>query len=70
VGRDLTPDKFESTINAGWTYKPSVEGAMGPITFPLGHEQPSPCAALVQADGTKYKSAVKFKCYKVLPAKK
>jgi branched-chain amino acid transport system substrate-binding protein len=70
TGKDLTPDAFAKAINGGFTYKPSIEGAMGPLEFPKGHEQPSPCAALVQADGTKYKAAVPFKCYTVLKASK
>ena len=68
TGRDLTPAKFEATVNGGWTYTPSPAGAMGPVTWPGGHTQPSPCAALVQAAGSAYKAAVPFKCYKPLPA--
>jgi ABC-type branched-subunit amino acid transport system substrate-binding protein len=68
VGKDLTPEKLDAMVNAGFTYTPSIAGAIGPTTFPVGHEQPTPCAALVQAKGTKYVSAVPFKCYQALPA--
>jgi ABC-type branched-subunit amino acid transport system substrate-binding protein len=68
TGRNLTPASFAATVNGGWTYTPSPAGAMGPVTWPDGHTQPSPCAALVQAAGTTYKSAVPFKCYQKLAA--
>jgi ABC-type branched-subunit amino acid transport system substrate-binding protein len=68
AGPNLTPGKLDQAVNAGFTYTPSVAGAMGPTTFPAGHDQPSPCAALVQAKGTSYVAAVPFKCYKAIPA--
>jgi ABC-type branched-subunit amino acid transport system substrate-binding protein len=66
VGRNLTPDTFLNTINAGFTWTPSPAGGVGPETFPAAHQDPTPCAALVQAKGTAYVSAAKFSCYKIL----
>lgn len=68
TGENLTPDNFSETINGGFTYEPSIEGAMGPLEFPRGHVEPSPCSALVQADGERYVIAVPFTCYSVLDA--
>jgi hypothetical protein len=39
---------------------------VGPETFPAAHNDPTPCAALVQVQGAKYVSAAKFDCYKIL----
>jgi len=69
TGRNLTPATFEATVNGGsYTYTPSPAGAMGPVAWPGGHTQPSPCAALVQLSGSTYKAAVPFTCYKNWPA--
>lgn len=59
---DITPDSFRSTTEAGFTYKP-LDGGIGPIAYPEGHFNPSPCAAMVQVKGGKYVSAAPFKCY-------
>jgi branched-chain amino acid transport system substrate-binding protein len=69
TGRNLTPATFQAKVNGGsYTYTPNPAGAMGPVSWPAGHTQPSPCAALVQAVGTTYRSAVPFTCYKKLAA--
>jgi ABC-type branched-subunit amino acid transport system substrate-binding protein len=66
VGRDLTPDNFLKKINGGFTWTPDPAGGVGPETFPAAHNDPTPCAALVQVHGTKYVSAAKFDCYEIL----
>ena len=68
AGKNLTPQGLISKVNAGWTWNPSPSGGVGPVSFPQGHNQAAPCAALVQATGTTYKSVVPMTCYKVLPA--
>ena len=59
---DITADSFRSTTEAGFTYKP-LDGGIGPIAYPDGHFNPSPCAAMVQVKAGKYVSAAPFKCY-------
>ena len=59
---DITPDSFRATTEAGFTYKP-LDGGIGPIAYPDGHFNPSPCAAMVQVKAGKYVSAAPFKCY-------
>ena len=67
VGTDLNAQTFRETINAGFEYEPP-EGGLGPISFPDGFQQPSPCAALVGVEDAEYVLAVPFTCYGVIPA--
>lgn len=64
VGRDLTPDNFNKVINGGWSYKPeSTPAGIGPVKYPEGHSEPSPCGAMVQIKGTKYVPVTPLTCY-------
>jgi ABC-type branched-subunit amino acid transport system substrate-binding protein len=65
---DITPDNFRKVIEGGFTSTP-VDGGLGAITFPAGHEENVPCSGLVQVKDAKYISAVPFKCYTLLDAK-
>ena len=38
---------------AGFTYTP-LDGGIGPISYPAGHFNPAPCAAIVQVKNGKY----------------
>jgi hypothetical protein len=67
AGPDITPEKFEATINGGWTYEPALEGSMGPVAFPDGHSVPTPCAALLKVNGTKFDVVSAFDCYGTIP---
>jgi branched-chain amino acid transport system substrate-binding protein len=70
VGQDLTPARFNEVINGGWTYKPWGDPiGIGPVTFPQDRSQPSPCAALVQVNGTEYKPIVPMTCYRIIDVK-
>lgn len=59
---DITADSFRAVAEGGFTYKP-LEGGIGSISYPEGHTNPSPCAAMVQVKNGKYVSAAPFKCY-------
>ncbi|HEX7095213.1 MAG TPA: ABC transporter substrate-binding protein [Acidimicrobiales bacterium] len=62
---EITPDSFRETAESGWEYEP-IEGGIGPISFPEGHLNPAPCAALVKVESGKYVPAVPFRCYEML----
>ncbi len=67
VGPDLTPENFDKVINGGWTYEPVGDPfGIGPVSYPQDHDQPTPCAALVQVDGTEYKPVLPMTCYDIL----
>ncbi len=67
VGPDLTPENFDKVINGGWTYEPQGEPfGVGPVSYPRDHSQPTPCAALVQVDGTEYKPILPMTCYEAI----
>lgn len=66
AGPDLNPDTFLQKINSGFTWTPDPAGGVGPESFPAAHNDPTPCAAMVQVKGTQYVSAAKFDCYKIL----
>lgn len=67
VGPDLTPENFDKVINGGWTYKPvGTPFGIGPVSYPQDHDQPTPCAALVQVKGTEYKPVLPMTCYDIL----
>jgi len=62
---DITPDNFRTMAEAGFTYTP-LDGGIGPISYPAGHFNPAPCAAIVQVKNGKYVSTVPFKCYSLI----
>ncbi|MEO6124235.1 MAG: ABC transporter substrate-binding protein [Ilumatobacteraceae bacterium] len=67
VGPDLTPENFDKVINGGWTYEPQGDPfGIGPVSYPQDHNQPTPCAALVQVDGTSYKPILPMTCYEIV----
>lgn len=64
VGKDLTPDTFDKVINGGWTYKPEgTPPGIGPVKYPEGHSEPSPCGAMVQIKDAKYVPVTPLTCY-------
>lgn len=69
AGNPLTGAGLERTVNAGFTYKGTLAGGIGSATFPHAEGYPVPCAALMQVNGTAYKVAVPFACYKDIKVK-
>ncbi len=68
VGKDVTGENFNKVINGGWTYKSQYDPApIGPVTYPKDHDQPAPCAAMVQIEGTKFKPISPMTCYENVP---
>ena len=65
---DITPDNFRTMAEGGFTYK-TVEGGIGPVTYPEYHKSLAPCSGLVQVVDGAYQSSVPFACYTMLPAK-
>lgn len=63
----LTSAAVGRVVNAGFSYKPSLKGSVGPLTFPQNETRPAPCAALVQVKGTNYSQKVAFACYQNIP---
>jgi ABC-type branched-subunit amino acid transport system substrate-binding protein len=63
VGRNLTRDTFQSTINGGFHYQADQDGGIGPLDYPRNHNEASPCAAILQVKGTAYTPVLPFKCY-------
>lgn len=67
VGPDLTPETFDAVINGGWTYEPQGDPfGIGPVSYPRDHDQPTPCAALVQVAGTEYTPVLPMTCYDII----
>lgn len=67
VGEDLTAERFNEVINGGFTYEPLGDPmGIGPAEYPRDHDQPTPCAAMVQVSGTSYEPVLPMKCYEVL----
>jgi branched-chain amino acid transport system substrate-binding protein len=68
VGPDLTPELFDEVINGGFVYEPTGEpNGVGPVEYPRDHDQPTPCAAMVQVSGTAYEPVLPMSCYEVIP---
>lgn len=63
----LTPSALEQTISSGFAYQPALEGSVGAETFPEDLQRPVPCAAVVKAQGSSYRSVVPFSCYHLVP---
>ncbi|HEX7095130.1 MAG TPA: ABC transporter substrate-binding protein [Acidimicrobiales bacterium] len=62
---EITPDSFREVAESGFEYKP-MPGGIGPISFPDGHENPAPCAAIVQVRDGKFVPVVPFDCYELI----
>lgn len=61
TGEDLTVENLLATLNGGdFTYE--VEGVVGPSTWPAAHNEPVPCAAMVEVDGTEFVPIVPLTC--------
>lgn len=61
TGEDLTVETFLATLNSGdFTYE--VEGVVGPSTWPANHDEPVPCAALVEVRGSDFIPIVPLTC--------
>ena len=68
VGSNVTGDNFNKVIDGGWTYSsPYKPAPLGPVTYPKDHDQPAPCAALVQIKGTKFAAISPMTCYENVP---
>lgn len=61
TGEDLTVEKFLATLNGG-DFSFEVEGVVGPSTWPAKHDEPVPCAALVEVKGTEFVPVVPLTC--------
>jgi branched-chain amino acid transport system substrate-binding protein len=59
---DITADNFRKVVEGGFK-STTVDGGLGAISFPDGHNNPVPCAGVVQVKGGKYVSSVPFACY-------
>jgi ABC-type branched-subunit amino acid transport system substrate-binding protein len=68
VGKDVSGANFDKVVNGGWTYSSQYNPApLGPVTYPKDHEEPAPCAAMVQISGTKYNAISPMTCYENIP---
>jgi ABC-type branched-subunit amino acid transport system substrate-binding protein len=68
AGQPLTGAGIEQTVNAGFSYTPTLDGGVGAQKFPDAENNPTPCASLIQVKNKQYVVAVPFKCYENLPA--
>lgn len=67
VGEDLTPERFNEVVNGGFTYEPLGDPmGIGPVEYPRDHDQPTPCAAMVQVVDAAYEPVLPMNCYEVL----
>jgi ABC-type branched-subunit amino acid transport system substrate-binding protein len=64
TGKNLTVERFLNAANK--KFKWQLEDTAGPTKYPAGHNQPTPCGALVKSDGTGYTIEVPFSCGKVV----
>jgi ABC-type branched-subunit amino acid transport system substrate-binding protein len=62
VGKNLTPDTFESVINGGFTTTP-LDGGIGAVTYPADHSAAPPCGAAISVKDGKYVPVVPYKCF-------
>ena len=54
-------ETFLATLNGGdFTFE--VEDVVGPSTWPLKHDEPVPCAAMVEVKGTEFVPIVPLTC--------
>lgn len=60
AGRQLTPETLVQRANAGFTYR--VKNTVGPVRFPVAHDEPVPCGSLVESLGRAYHVAVPYRC--------
>jgi branched-chain amino acid transport system substrate-binding protein len=61
TGEDLTVENLLATLNGGdFTYE--VEGVVGRSTWPANHDEPVPCAALVEVKGNEFLPLVPLTC--------
>ena len=64
TGKNLTAERFLQVANKNFKYE--SKDVTGPITFPQGHKNGSPCGTLVESDGSNYSIRVPFGCYKLV----
>jgi branched-chain amino acid transport system substrate-binding protein len=64
---EITSETFRSVVEAGFTSE-TLEGGLGPVSYPEGHSAPVPCAGAVQVVDGAYESAVPFACYDLVEA--
>jgi hypothetical protein len=61
VGRRLTVPRFLAVANGG-DFSSGVPGTIGTSTWPAMHNQPIPCGAFVQSDGSRYHVVGRYRC--------
>ena len=62
VGKNLTAEAFAKLLKKGFTYQ--IPKIVGPTKYPKAQVQGAPCGTLVVSNGTTYKIAVPYSCYK------
>ena len=62
VGKNLTAEAFAKTLQKGFTYL--IPGIVGPTKYPKAQVMGAPCGTIVVSNGTTYKIAVPYSCYK------
>jgi branched-chain amino acid transport system substrate-binding protein len=62
-GAALTSANLATTVSRGIRLEPTLAGGNGPLKWPFLSDQPLPCTATVQANGTTYKLSQRFTCY-------
>jgi branched-chain amino acid transport system substrate-binding protein len=68
AGHPITGEGINQTVNAGFSYTPTLDGGVGAQKFPDAENNPTPCAALLQVKNKQYTVVQPFKCYENLPA--
>jgi branched-chain amino acid transport system substrate-binding protein len=65
AGANLSRAAFLTAANDGSSY--NVPGGIGPISFPINHQNSVACGSLVQINSGKYESKVPLTCFKNVP---
>jgi len=67
VGENLTAERFNEVVNAGFTYEPALEGGIQRAEFPAFHDEPAPCADLIAIEDGTYRPLIPLTCYESIP---
>lgn len=60
TGKDLTVEKFLSTLNDGFTYE--AEGVVGESKWPDNHDKPVPCSVMTKVENNAFSSIQSLIC--------
>ncbi len=63
--KDLTREAFMKVANGNFTWE--LKGVTGPVQFPDFHQNPSPCGAVAQSDGTAFHVVTPYTCGTLVP---